>query len=98
MKKKRRKNKLSKTGRPQELQFEFIEDYVYEETPEEKAYNEALSQYRQKVKTWLMEDAWKYSEEIAEDIVSYEYFRIKEGFDNNESPQDVGIDIGYFAG
>ena len=91
---KRRKHKLSKTGKPSKIEFDFDFGSKSEVVPEEGTFEK----YKLDVKKYLMEDSWHYSKDFADTIVGSELYRIKEGFDKGESIESVAADIGYFCG
>lgn len=93
---KRRKHRLSKTGKPSNIEFEFE---VNPEPKEEVVPEEGtFERYKWDVRQYLVEDSWHYSKDFADTIVGSELYRIKEGFDKGESIESVAADIGYFCG
>lgn len=93
---KKKKHKLSKTGKPSNIKFdiEIISEPKEEVVPEEGTFES----YKWDVRQYLVEDSWHYSKDLADVIVDSELYRIKEGFDEGESIESVAADIGYFCG
>ena len=92
---KKRKHRLSKTGKPSEIKFDIeITEPKEEVVPEEGTFEK----YQWDIKKYLVEDSWHYPKDVADTIVCREFYRIKEGFDNGESAESVAIDIGYCCG
>lgn len=57
-----------------------------------------FERYKYEIKKVLMESSYNYSKEIAERTIEIHIDYVKECFSKNESPDDVGIDIGYCCG
>lgn len=91
---KRRKHKLSKTGKPSKIEFDFDFGPTEKMIPDEGTFEK----YQWDIKKYLVEDSWHYPEDVANIIVGRELYRIKEGFDKGESVESVAIDIGYCCG
>lgn len=92
---KKRKHRLSKTGKPSKIKFDIeITEPKEEVVPEEGTFE----RYKWDVRQYLVKDSWHYSKDFADTIVGGELYRIKEGFDKGESIESVAADIGYFCG
>lgn len=92
---KKRKHRLSKTGKPSEIKFDIeITEPKEEVVPEEGTFEK----YKWDIRQYLAEDSWHYPKYLADTIVGSELYRIKEGFDKGESIESVAADIGYFCG
>ena len=92
---KKKKHKLSKTGKPSNIKFDIVISKPKEEVVLEDG---TFERYKFDIRQYLVEDSWHYSKDLADTIVASELYRIKEGFDEGESIESVAADIGYFCG
>lgn len=60
--------------------------------------DEAFEKYKQDIKKYLIECPWKYEADEADRTINHYIKYVREGFEKGESPESIGIDIGYTCG